>query len=121
MVRIFIGWRPRLRHYTLGVIAMAERLLIKIEDAVIERREVKGRNGTFTAETQYGIADMPNGERRKVRIRVDRQRGAYPPGLYTISDLSFGVGQYGDFEIASLQLVPVKAAVGVSPQQSVRV
>jgi Helix-destabilising protein len=97
---------------------MAERLVIRIEDAVIERREVKGRNGTFTAETQYGIADMPNGERRRVRIRVQRERGAYPPGSYVISDLSFGVGQYGDFEIGQLTLVPSPVARSASPQAS---
>lgn len=95
------------------------KFVIKIEDAVIERREIKGRNGTFTAESQWGIADLPNGERRKVRVRVQRERGAYPPGLYTVSDLSFGVGQYGDIEIQQLTLEP--ARVASAPPQAARV
>jgi helix-destabilizing protein len=86
---------------------MSERLLIRILDATVERQDVKGRNGTFVAERQYGIADLPNGERRKVRIRVPRDLGPYKVGSYTVGDASFGVGQYGDLEIANLQLVPV--------------
>lgn len=86
---------------------MSERFLIKIMDATVERRDVKGRNGTFSAESQYGIADLPNGERRKVRIRVPRDVGPYKVGSYTVSDQSFGVGQYGDIEIAQLHLVSV--------------
>ena len=86
---------------------MSERFLIKIIDATVERRDVKGRNGTFSAESQYGIADLPNGERRKVRIRVPRDVGPYKVGSYTVSDQSFGVGQYGDIEIAQLHLVSV--------------
>jgi hypothetical protein len=86
---------------------MTDRFLIRITDATVERREVRGRNGTFNAESQYGIADLPNGERRKVRVRVTRELGPYKPGSYTVADASFGVGQYGDIEITQLQLVPV--------------
>jgi Helix-destabilising protein len=103
---------------------MSERFLIRITDATIERRDVKGRNGTFSAESQYGIADLPNGERRKVRIRVPRDLGAYKVGVYTVADQSFGVGQYGDIEIAQLHLVPVaerQAAAPVSGLSSARV
>jgi hypothetical protein len=96
-------------------------LLIKIEDATVESREIKGKNGTFSAKDQYGIADMPNGERRKVRIRVPREGGAYRVGVYTISDESFGVGQYGDIQVANLVLVPAPAAkpsAGATPPQA---
>ena len=86
---------------------MSDRFVIRIIDATVERRDVKGRNGTFSAESQYGIADLPNGERRKVRVRVPRDVGPYKVGAYTVGDASFGVGQYGDIEIAQLHLVPV--------------
>ncbi|HEX3912690.1 MAG TPA: single-stranded DNA-binding protein [Steroidobacteraceae bacterium] len=103
---------------------MSDRFLIRIVDATVERRDVKGRNGTFSAESQYGIADLPNGERRKVRVRVSRDLGAYKPGTYTVSDASFGVGQYGDIEIAQLQLVSVAerpASAGPSLSSAARV
>jgi hypothetical protein len=95
---------------------MSDRFLIRIIDATVERRDVKGRNGMFSAESQYGIADLPNGERRKVRVRVPRDVGPYKVGTYTVSDQSFGVGQYGDIEIAQLHLVSVaeRPAAGVS-------
>jgi hypothetical protein len=86
---------------------MSDRFVIRIVDATVERQDVKGRNGTFVAERQYGIADLPNGERRKVRVRVPRDVGPYKVGAYTVGDSSFGVGQYGDLEITQLHLVPV--------------
>jgi Helix-destabilising protein len=91
------------------------QLLIKIEDTTVEAREVRGKNGTFTAKSQTGIADMPNGERRRVRIRIAGNQPPYGVGLYTISDLSFGVTQWGDFEIAQLHLVPVREASRAAP------
>ena len=45
--------------------------------------------------------------------------GPYKVGSYTVSDQSFGVGQYGDIEIAQLHLVSVaERSAGAGPALS---
>lgn len=79
---------------------------VQIKDASVERATVNGKNGSFTSERQVGWIELPSGETRKVRVRVQDGK-SYPLGEYTISEESFIVSQYGDLQIGALKLVPL--------------
>jgi hypothetical protein len=72
---------------------------LKVVDGVVQERQVQARGQSFTSREQYAWLDLPSGERRKVRVRVDRGQQPYAPGEYTVADESFVVGEYGDLQL----------------------
>lgn len=95
-------------------------LVIKIEDGSVNTRTVRGKNGDFQSSEQHGVVELPNGERRVVRIRVTRDQAAYPVGSYVIDDKSFGVDQWGSLAITGLRLSPLRAAASAPGASAVR-
>jgi len=84
-------------------------LVIEVKDASVEESTVNGSNGSFQTRRQFGWVQMPNGETRKVRIRLDRQAKPHAVGRYTVGPASFVVGQYGDLQLGTLELLPLVA------------
>lgn len=85
-------------------------LRIVISDASVEEVNINGRNGSFKTRRQSGFMELPNGERRKIRIRLPEGR-SYAAGSYTLGDGSFTVGEYGDLKLGTLELLAVPVAV----------
>lgn len=86
---------------------------VEIRDALVERATVNGRNGSFTSERQVGWVQLPSGETRRIRVRVSDGK-AYVPGLYSVSDDSFIVSQYGDLQLGALKLLPIGAVASAA-------
>lgn len=56
------------------------------------------------------------GEIRRLRLTLNREQEAYPPGLYEIDESSYGVNRWGDLEVRFVNLkraAPVAAAKAV--------
>jgi len=51
------------------------------------------------------------GEIRKLRLTLNREQEAYPPGLYELDESSFGVNRWGDLEIRFVNLKRAVAPV----------
>lgn len=81
-------------------------LKVQIKDSSVERATVNGKNGSFTSERQVGWVELPSGETRRIRVRVQDGK-SYPVGEYTVGEGSFIVSQYGDLQLGALQLIPV--------------
>ena len=81
---------------------------IEIKDAAVITKEITTVKGTFTSTAQSGWVNLPNGETRKVNIRLNKGQVPFPSGNYTISDASFTVDEYGNLALKNLQLVQVK-------------
>jgi len=84
-------------------------LKVQIKDASVDTFMVNGKSGQFESKNQNAWVELPSGETRKVRVRVQKGAQPYAVGVYTISDESFGVGKYGDLQVDSLKLVPIAA------------
>jgi hypothetical protein len=78
-------------------------ILIKVGTAQVRRIQTK--NGSKEIAEQMGFIES-NDEVRKIRIpvRVDEGQAPYPPGKYTLSASSFGVGKFHDLEINRYEL-----------------
>lgn len=89
-------------------------LKLKIVSAEVATQQMRSRAGNnFESREQTAWLDMASGERRKVRVRLDRGQGAYPVGDYTVADESFVVGEYGDLGLGfslKLEKLPAKVA-----------
>jgi len=89
-------------------------LKIVIKDPSIETRTLKGQRGEFDVREQTGWIDMPSGERRRLRISLERGVNGYAPGSYTLDEASFEVSEYGDLKLSrQMKLTAVAAAAGV--------
>jgi hypothetical protein len=90
---------------------------IEIRDATATERKalVKGRESVF--REQEGWMQL-NGETRRVRIPLGRERAAYAAGRYTVDEASFGVNQWNDLMIARLVLKPVAASSAAPRSQA---
>jgi len=82
-----------------------------IKDVTVTTSQINGKSGVFQSSSQDAWLDLPSGERRKVRVRLQRDAKPYQSGSYVVSDESFTVGKYGDLEIGQLVLVPAPVAV----------
>ncbi len=82
--------------------------MIKVEivDGSVDVVTMNGQRGSYQIRRQFGMVNLPNGERRKLRIRVAEGK-AYAPGTYAVGDGSFTVGEYGDLQLGMLELVAV--------------
>lgn len=85
-------------------------IVLKIVSNVVKSERINGKNGSFESRQQEAWLDLPSGERRVVRVRLGRENGGYSPGEYTVGPGSFFVGQYGDLQLGTLDLVPVSVA-----------
>lgn len=96
-------------------------LTIKIRDASVAEREIRGKNGSFTVREQVGWVEFPSGEVRRVKVNLPRHGDAYKVGTYAIGVGSFQVNQFESLELGrQLELVPVASAAvaPVSPSRS---
>jgi hypothetical protein len=94
-------------------------LKIEIKDAAVSSERVNGKNGAFEARQQKGVVELPNGERRVIRIRLQRDHGGYAAGVYTVADSSYTVSQYGDLQVQYLNLEAVRVAPALSAGRAV--
>lgn len=81
---------------------------IEISDTAVVTKEITTVKGTFKSSSQSGWVNLPNGERRKVNIRLSKDQQPFTAGHYAISDASFTVDEYGNLALKNLQLTPVK-------------
>lgn len=87
-------------------------LKIQIASATSTQRSFATKNGQMTFSEQEAFIDLPNGERRKIRVPLRGGRPPYAVGAYTVGDVSYTVGQYGDLQISrDLELAPFPASV----------
>lgn len=84
-------------------------VVVEIKDSSVEESTVNAKNGTFQTRRQVGWIQLPNGETRKIRVRLDRGSKPYPVGKFTVGSGSFTVSQYGDLQLGTLELLPVVA------------
>ena len=84
-------------------------LKVEIKDASVTTATINGKSGSFQSSSQDAWLDLPSGERRKLRVRLEKEAKPYAAGVYTIGDESFGVSQYGDLEISRIKLIAVPA------------
>ena len=53
----------------------------------------------------------PNPYPERIELTLNDQQDGFPPGVYTLSDKSFFVGDFGRLEVGRLILEPVAGAV----------
>jgi hypothetical protein len=82
-------------------------LKLEIKDETVEERVInpKGGGSGFTIYEQKARLAI-NDEIRNIRLS-SRSRDMYKKGIYTISDSSFYVNQYGSLQLGRLVLEPI--------------
>jgi len=82
---------------------------IEVKSTAVVKKTITGKASgkQFEIPEQEVWAEF-NEERRRVKVALQDGAPPYPIGLYTLSDASFVVNQFGSFEIGRVSLVPVK-------------
>lgn len=73
----------------------------------MEESTFNGRNGSYQVRRQVGWIQLPNGETRRIRVRLDRATKPHGVGRFAVGPGSFTVSEYGDLQLGTLDLVPV--------------
>ena len=94
-------------------------LRIEVKGLVVEQKKwQKGeRSGVINEQTECWC-ELPNGERRRVRIPVENEKSPYPVGVYLIHDDSFYIDQFGALGLARIKLVAVAAGAVEAPART---
>lgn len=90
---------------------------IKQGSAATEKSGTSTKSGKpYSIRTQEAWAVFASGEVRKVKLPLNREQAAYPPGVYDLDlDNSLALNGYGEFQIGRVQLAPRKAAIVQGP------
>ena len=96
--------------------------VIKIEifeASASEKRGVSGSGKPYLIREQEGYAHLTGKdgkpERYPARVSINLQDGTapYAPGMYTLGDASFSVGEFGALRISRMALTPLPAEARV--------
>jgi hypothetical protein len=87
-------------------------LKVQLKDSQVIVETVPWQGRSFEVRYQNGWMELPSGERRKVRVSLDRGQSGYSTGEYAISDESIEVDDRGNVQMArNLKLDKLPVAV----------
>lgn len=78
-------------------------LRLTISDTVIETKSgnAKRTGLPYSIPEQPAVVDMPNGERRAVRMSLENGEAAMPVGVYEPKPSAFFVGDFSSLQIST--------------------
>jgi len=90
-------------------------LKIQVKSTAVQLREgTSGKGKPYSINEQEAWCDLPNGERRRVKISLEAKKPPYAVGDYVLSPESFMVDQYGQLNLGRITLQPVVAGARVA-------
>ncbi|MDY6948551.1 MAG: single-stranded DNA-binding protein [Pseudomonadota bacterium] len=85
-------------------------LKIQVKSVAVQLREgVSGKGKAYSINEQEAWLDLPNGERRKIKLSLEAKKPPYAVGDYALSPDSFMVDQYGQLSLGRITLQPIVA------------
>lgn len=78
-------------------------LRVTISDTVIETKSgtAKRTGNPYSIREQPAVCDLPNGERRRVRMGLEQDEQALPVGIYEPKPSAFFMGDFDSLQISS--------------------